>query len=120
MERDDVIEYSLYNHHSAEEGVKKRKTIWNIFWLLLVVTVVEITLGFIFSRDESMKTFLLWTFVILTLVKAYYIIMSYMHLGDEKKSFSYSILIPFFLFVTYLLVITLIEGSYSYEMLKFF
>ena len=120
MERDDIIEYSLYNHHTEEEGVKKRKTIWNIFWILLVVTVVEVALGFMFHRNESVETILIWTFVVLTLAKAYYIIMSYMHLGDEKKSFTYSILIPFALFVTYLLVITLIEGSYSYEMLKFF
>ena len=28
MKRDDIIEYSLYNHHSEEEGVKKRKEIW--------------------------------------------------------------------------------------------
>ena len=27
MERDDIIEYSLHSHHSAEEGVKLRKKI---------------------------------------------------------------------------------------------
>ena len=120
MERDDIIEYSLYNHHTEAEGVKKRKTIWNIFWLLLGVTIVEVGLGFMFSRDESMKLTLLIIFVILTLGKAYFIALSYMHLGDEVKGFMYSVLIPFFLFVTYLMVITLIEVSYSYKMHQLF
>jgi hypothetical protein len=30
MERDDIIEYSLDAHHSEEQGVKLRKTIWKV------------------------------------------------------------------------------------------
>ena len=32
-----------------------------------------------------------WAFIILTLVKAGYIVLSFMHLGDERKNFRYMI-----------------------------
>ncbi|HET6243198.1 MAG: cytochrome C oxidase subunit IV family protein [Bacteroidetes bacterium] len=120
MKRDDIIEYSLDAHHSEEEGVKKRKKIWQIFWILLIVTIVEVTLGLMFSRDPGMKTFLFVTFITLTLVKAGYIVMSYMHLGDEVKSLRITILGPFLFFIFYLIFISLIEATYIFQIDKLF
>jgi cytochrome c oxidase subunit IV len=51
-----------------------------------------------------------WSFIILTLLKAGYIVMVFMHLGDEKKTFRYVILVPYFLFMLYLIFIALWEG----------
>ncbi|MDQ3191843.1 MAG: cytochrome C oxidase subunit IV family protein [Bacteroidota bacterium] len=115
MKRDDIIEYSLDAHHSEEEGVKKRKKIWQIFWILLIVTAVEVTLGLMFSRDPGMKTFLFITFIALTLVKAGYIVMSYMHLGDEAKTFRLTVLGPFIFFILYLVFIALVEATYIFR-----
>jgi cytochrome c oxidase subunit IV len=116
MERDDIFEYSLLNHHSEEEGVKKRKKLWGVFWLLLVVTIVEVGLGLMFSRTPSMKNTLFITFIVLTIVKAMYIVLTFMHLGDETKSFKYTVLVPFILFVLYLVFICITEANYTFNM----
>lgn len=119
MERDDIFEYSLYNHHNEEEGVKKRKKLWGVFWLLLIVTILEVALGLMFSRTPSMKTPLFITFITLTIAKAFYIVMTFMHLGDETKSFRYTILAPYILFVLYLIFIAITEANYSFDMRSF-
>jgi cytochrome c oxidase subunit IV len=51
-----------------------------------------------------------WGYIVLTLIKAGYIVLVFMHLGDEKKSLKYIILVPYFLFMLYLIFISLTEG----------
>lgn len=111
--RDDIYEYSLDLHHGEEEGKKIRKKFMMVLALLSVVTIVEVGMGMIWSRDESMAEILKWTFIILTLVKAGYITMIFMHLGDEKKSFQATILIPYFVLIGYLIFICLAEAVYD-------
>ncbi|MFM1875266.1 MAG: hypothetical protein RL266_1003 [Bacteroidota bacterium] len=111
--RDDIYEYSLDTHHGEEEGKKMRKKFMGVLALLSVVTIVEVGMGMMWSRDESMATILKYTFIILTLVKAGYITMIFMHLGDEKKSFQATILIPYFVLIGYLIFICLVEALYS-------
>jgi cytochrome c oxidase subunit IV len=48
---------------------------------------------------------------LLTLLKAGYIVMVFMHLGDERKYLRNVILIPYFIFVLYLIFIALWEGT---------
>jgi cytochrome c oxidase subunit IV len=111
--RDDIYEYSLDTHHSEEEGKKMRKKFMMVLALLSVVTIVEVAMGMMWSRDESMASILKYTFIILTLVKAGYITMIFMHLGDEKKSFQITVLIPYFVLIGYLIFICLVEAVYS-------
>ena len=66
--------------------------IWTVFIILSIVTIVEVALGIV--RPEwsmipivGMKI-LNWIFIILTLVKAYYIAWAFMHLEGEKGSFA--------------------------------
>jgi cytochrome c oxidase subunit 4 len=116
MERDDIFEYSLHNHHTEEEGVAKRKKLWGVFWLLLIVTVSEVALGLKFSRVPEMKTLLFYTFIGLTIVKAAYIVLTFMHLGEENKFFKYIVLVPYILFILYLVFIALSEANYNFYM----
>lgn len=113
MERDDIIEYSLHNHHSEEAGKKIRKKIFVVTFWLSLITVVEVGIGIVFSRSnvvgfwwETIK----WFYVVLTIVKATYIVMVFMHLGDEKKSLKYIILVPYLIFMLYLIFIGLTEA----------
>ena len=55
--------------------------------------------------------FVKWSFIILTLVKGGYIVLQFMHLGDERKAMRYVILIPYFVFILYLIFICLWEGT---------
>lgn len=115
MERDDIIEYSLHTHHSEEEGVKVRKKIWFVFTLLLVITAVEVAMGAMLS-GKGYDTFLKVSFIALTLLKAFYIVMTFMHLGDERKSLRKIILYPYIVFIMYLFFICMFESTYINEM----
>lgn len=116
MERDDVIEYSLYNHHSEEEGKKIRKTIWITTLILTVITGFEIFMGVKYAKgvmEHASPTAWMWIkilYVVLTLTKAGYIVLRFMHLGDEKKALKWVILAPYILFIVYLVFICLTEG----------
>ena len=110
MERDDIIEYSLDAHHSEEQGVKIRKKIWFVTALLTVITAVEVALGAYIKQGSGAWPFVKWSFIIMTLLKAGYIVMVFMHLGDERKGLRSVILVPYFIFMLYLIFIALWEG----------
>jgi len=111
MLRDDIVEYSLDAHHSEEKGKELRKTIWKVTALLTVITAIEVALGSMIKQSSDYWEIIKWLFIALTLVKAYYIVMSFMHLGDERKGLRYVILVPYFIFIIYLIFILLWEGT---------
>lgn len=111
MERDDIIEYSLDAHHSEEQGRKIRKKVYFVTVLLTIITAVEVGLGIIASGWIGVAWELVkWTFIVLTLVKAGYIVIVFMHLGDERKALRWLILAPYALFILYLAFICLSEA----------
>jgi cytochrome c oxidase subunit IV len=110
MERDDLIEYSLNAHHSEEKGKEIRKKIWKVTILLTIITAVEVVTGAFIKQSAWIWPFVKWGFIILTIFKASYIVLVFMHLGDEKKALKYMILIPYFLFMLYLIFIALWEA----------
>jgi len=111
MERDDIIEYSLEGHHSEEAGKSIRKQIYFVTILLSVLTAVEVAMGALVKQGSDFWTTVKWSFIILTLVKAYYIVKVFMHLGDERKAMRYVIIIPYFIFMFYMIFIFLTEGT---------
>jgi cytochrome c oxidase subunit IV len=111
MERDDIYEYSLDTHHSEEEGKKVRKKIWMVTLLLTIVTAVEVVLGAMVKQGSPMWTTVKILFILLTLLKAGYIVITFMHLGDEKKVLKWIILLPYAVFIVYLMFIAFNEGN---------
>jgi len=103
--------------HSEEEGIKIRKTIWKIFWILLAITSVEVILG-IYHQDWNISfKFVKSIFIILTLAKAYLIVSEYMHLKHENSLLKKLIVIPYVFLAIYLLILILTEGGYSERMM---
>ncbi len=92
--------------------------IWKVFWILLAITTVEVVLGMIkpdFLMGQFLGTKLInHIFIILTIVKAAYIVLHFMHLGHETKGLRWTILIPVLVLIPYLLALVLIEGQYMY------
>tara|TARA_B110000285_G_scaffold8927_1_gene9054 strand:+ start:1407 stop:1775 length:369 start_codon:yes stop_codon:yes gene_type:complete len=111
MLRDDIIEYSLDAHHSEEKGVQLRKTIWKVTFILTAITAIEVALGSMIKQSSDYWQIIKWMFIVLTLIKAGYIVLSFMHLGDERKGLKYVILLPYFVFAAYLIFILLNEGT---------
>lgn len=110
-ERDDIIEYSLYNHHDEKEGKKQRKKIWKVTLILSVVTAVEVFFGAMVKQGSDMWLTVKVLFILLTIVKAGYIVLTFMHLGDEKKALKWIVLLPYLIFIVYLIYIGLTEGA---------
>ncbi len=124
MERDDIIEYSLHAHHSEEDGKKIRKKIFFVTALLSIITAVEVAMGIIWGKSTLDPNGWAWAsikvaFIVMTLVKAGYIVMVFMHLGDERKSLRNVILIPYAIFILYLMFILLTESSFIHEVKNF-
>jgi cytochrome c oxidase subunit IV len=120
MERDDIIEYSLDAHHSEEAGVKIRKKIIFVTLLLTAITAVEVICGMFIKQTSDYWTATKWFFIVLTLVKAGYIVLVFMHLGEERKGLKYVILIPYFIFMFYFIFIMLTEGTAVGETLNIY
>ena len=115
MKRDDIIEYSLDSHHSAEEGKAIRKKIWFVTALLTIITAAEVLLGVFWNSIGFPWSVVKISFILLTIVKAGYIVMVFMHLGDERKALRWVILAPYALFIMYLLFILLKDASVLYN-----
>lgn len=111
MLRDDIYEYSLDAHHSEEAGVKIRKKIYFVTILLTIITAVEVFLGAMIKQSSGAWPFVKWSFILMTLLKAGYIVLVFMHLGDERKGLRAVILVPYFIFMLYLIFILLWEGT---------
>lgn len=118
---DDYPQYELMAQHSEAEGGTKRKKLWKVFWILLGITLIELIIGFYNSHFSKLSLMII--FIGFTVLKAFYIVYSFMHLGHEKKVMKWVVIAPFSLFVIYLIFIIATEGSYAMvhrETLQFF
>lgn len=92
--------------------------IWKVFWILLVITGVEVVLGIV--KPELLLGPFLGTsilnivFIVLTLVKAGYIVQVFMHVKYEKKALKYALYLPSLILIPYLTFILLTEGTYLF------
>lgn len=91
-------------HHEPSNSTKR---IWKTFWILLIITVIELALGYsIHIFEETWSTaivlFVKGVIVILTLVKAFYIVSIFMHLGDEIRNMIMTIVVPLTLFIWFI------------------
>lgn len=107
----------------AHEHVSNTKRIWNVFFLLSAVTVVEVALGivkpqFLIDNNLLSMNLLNWIFYGLTIYKAYYIVWAFMHMEGEKPALRWTVVMPVVFLVLYLLFILLVEGNYIFEVFK--
>jgi len=111
---DDYPSYETMYNHDETYGKKARRTLWNVFWIMLIITIAELIIGFLApSKGWSGTMGLKVLFIGLTLVKAAFIVMWFMHLNHEVKFFKYIVLVPYFIFMFYTIFIVLTEGTYA-------
>ena len=94
---------------AASKG--KVKKIWTVTAILSVITIVEVGLGLYSHFNHMPKTLINTIFILLTILKAAYIVRVFMHLGDEVKNMVLTILIPLTLFFWFILAF-LWDGSF--------
>jgi len=95
---------------NTEKLPAQTKEIWKTFWILLGITAFEFLIAFTIDADQYKWT-KVWIFIILTIVKAYYIVGIFMHLKHEVKSLIWTIVLPC-IFVVWLIVALIVEGGY--------
>ncbi|MCB9232441.1 MAG: cytochrome C oxidase subunit IV family protein [Bacteroidia bacterium] len=95
------------NHDAELAGAKQRRTIWIVFGILFLITAVEFVIAFTVDRGNTRNII----FIVMTLVKAFYIVGEFMHLKHEVKSLVYTIILPL-VFVCWLILALLVEGSW--------
>ncbi len=83
------------------------KGLWKTFWILLFLTILDIILYFM--MDPGMLRNVI--FIVLGVVKAAFIVYSFMHLTFEQKGLKMSIVLPM-IFVVYLIAFLLTEADY--------
>jgi cytochrome c oxidase subunit IV len=110
---DDYPQYELMAHHGEEEGRKARKLLWTVFFVLFVITMVELGIGFMYDGIFPKPTWYLITMIVFTIGKAGGIVYYFMHLGHETKGLRYTIIAPYSLFIIYFVWIMSIEGTYN-------
>jgi cytochrome c oxidase subunit IV len=92
--------------HPDHSGGTKR--IWKVFYVLSALTIIELALGFFMYTQHGELPYAATlatkiTIAVLTLLKAYYIVSVFMHLGDEVRNFIMTIVVPLVLFVWFII-----------------
>jgi cytochrome c oxidase subunit IV len=107
-------------HNTAHQGGEQSfdtKAIWRTFWILLVITCIELVIGmFIAPHYPSLKIMFNILYMIFTLAKAFYIVAEFMHLGHEIKNLIMTIVVPLLLFIWF--VIAFLWDGHSYKTLR--
>jgi cytochrome c oxidase subunit IV len=96
--------------HGHNEGTGR---IWKVFWLLSFITIIELAIGlFLYFKSvngggpglsDSLVLTAKIIIGILTVLKAYYIVSVFMHLGDEVRNMIMTITVPLVLFVWFII-----------------
>lgn len=98
-----------------------QQKIWGVLIFLSIVTGIEVSLGInkpeiLLNKFIGLKL-INWLFIIMTLIKAYYITWDFMHIRDEKSFLKNSIVVPLLILIPFLVFILLIEGSYIFDVM---
>jgi cytochrome c oxidase subunit 4 len=97
------IEHTNDSHGNGGHGFDT-KAIWRTFWILLIITCLELVVGmFIAPRfPHTTKVWFNILYIIFTGAKAFYIIAEFMHLRHEIKNMIMTIAVPALLFIWFI------------------
>ena len=100
--------------HHAPGGKEVVQKIIRTTVILSVITLIELGLGFAMylmpELNSAVVLFIKGAIVILSLLKAFYIVGVFMHLGEEIKNLIMTIIVPLLLFVWFIAAF-LLDGS---------
>lgn len=81
--------------------------IWKVAIILAVITAIEYL--FAFTMEAGMLRTVI--FIGLTIVKAFFIVSEFMHLGHEVKGLIYSIILPMMFIIWLIVALVNLEGG---------
>lgn len=99
-------------------GQQMVKVIWQTFWILLAVTIIEVSLALTYMRlfpDHEYKVVVDVFYIIASMIKVYYIVGIFMHLKFEIRNLKATVLTPSILLL-YAIIMLLAEGKSWFHM----
>ena len=116
-----IEEHKLEIFRGLIKFKSNEQKIWGVLIFLSIVTIIEVALGIIkpdFLSAYFMRMKLLnWIFIILTIIKAYYITWDFMHMRDETSSLKNSVVLPLVILIPYLVFILFLEADYIFDVM---
>ncbi len=106
---------TTYEANAVHDNHGGTKEIWRTFWILLILTLVELALGFwmIGMPHGGLRLAIKGSIIILMMAKAFYIVSYFMHLGSELRNLIMTIIVPL-VFLLWGIAAFLYEGN-SYK-----
>jgi len=98
---------------SHEEYTKQVRSVWIATVWLTVITIVEVVAALLwleYMPEDAGKGLLNFGFIIMSLLKAYFIVGEFMHVRYEKRALMLTILGPCF-FLIWFIIAFLWEGA---------
>jgi len=103
----DIKHTELHHEDHGDHAGMTRGKIWQVFFILLGITVIEFFVAlYMVPKDIISINIANPIYIILTLLKAFYIVAYFMHLKFEKVGLIYSILVPTLFIIGLILVLT--------------
>jgi cytochrome c oxidase subunit 4 len=91
--------------HDDHEGMTRGR-ILKVFVILLIITAIEFFVALVISPKNPGAVWINPIYIVLTLVKAFYIIAYFMHLKFEKVGLIVAIVVPVLFIIGLILVLT--------------
>ncbi len=111
-----TIETHAHENHPGENKHSfDTKAIWRTFWILLVITCLELIVGMFIAPNFPHHTKIWFNilYIIFTGAKAFYIIAEFMHLKHEVKNLVMTIGITALLFIWFIAAFLWDGNSYK-------
>ena len=107
--------HTTEEHAHDEHAGMSKKRIWQVFFILLGITLIEFIIALWAIPGKHMSQGVgNYVYIALTLLKAYYIVAYFMHLKFEKLGLQLALTVSF-IFIIYFIVLMLIEGGYIHD-----
>lgn len=89
------------DHNSMSKG-----RIWKVFGILLFITIIEFVVALGVAPHYPHALWINPIYIVLTLVKAFYIVAFFMHLKFEKIGMIVAVIVPVLFIIGLILVLT--------------
>jgi cytochrome c oxidase subunit IV len=103
------VDFQEFERHEPMEGAKR--DIWLTFWYLLGLTIIDLVFYFMIPTGMTKNII----FILAGIVKAYFIIGTFMHMKHEKRALMLMIILPV-TFICALILASMYEGNYWFNL----
>ncbi|MCX6188290.1 MAG: cytochrome C oxidase subunit IV family protein [Bacteroidetes bacterium] len=103
------VDFQEFERHAPDPGAKR--DIMKTFWILLGLTIIDL-LFYFWLPSGMIKNSI---FILLGIVKAYFIVGTFMHLKHERKFLILMLIVPV-IFIIALIGVAMYEGHYLFNL----